>query len=184
MVMSMPITSLGRGIASRFIYPSWRPPFYVVLTMVLVLGLAGGQSLRLAAESPAEGGTDVRGVIEGTEVHLDAAEMDQQLAIFAGDSWAFNPSLLMFLFLDENEQPDGRTFEYSAEGDEQFNRPHIHARYRAGDSGDIETVMLMSDYDMTLRFGEREGNVLPGSIELKHAEHGIEVSGDFRATIK
>lgn len=137
-----------------------------------------------AEEAPAEGQADVRGVIEGSEVHLDSAEMDLQLTIFTGDSWAFNPSLLVFLFLDEGEQPDGRTFEYSAEGDDQFNRPHIHARYQVEGSGEIETVILTSGYDMVLKFGEREEDVLPGSIELKHAEHNVDVRGEFRAAIK
>lgn len=138
----------------------------------------------LEAPSSTEG--PVVGTIKGTEVTLSNAEFDGQLAIFEGDGWGWNPSLLIFLFLDEGIVPEGQTFEIDQESSFGLN-PHIHYRWRATDAGGeekIETEIAVNKYEMKLVFGNIEGDELPGTITFSVLDEDTNVSGTFRAKLK
>ncbi len=124
----------------------------------------------------------VSGSIRGTNVELTHAEYANTLAIYAGDGWGFNPSLLVFLFLDEGETPAGKTFDIKA-GDKTANRPHVHYRWRDPQSGDIESEVASSAYDMVLKFGEAIGGQVLGEIRFSVPGEATRVVGTFKIQI-
>lgn len=126
----------------------------------------------------------VGGQIRGTDVQLTASEFDGELALFEGDGWGWNPSMLIFLFLDEDEIPENQTFDVSADAGLDMSNPHVHYRWRDPHSGDIEVEVTMQGYDMTLAFGAVEGDALPGTIEFTLPNENTRVAGEFRAKIK
>ena len=81
----------------------------VTLAATLTIALAGCRVnvSAVADETTTEqkGGTAVAGTLFGTEVSFDSATFDGQLAISEGSDWGWNPSLLIFLFLDEGHIP-------------------------------------------------------------------------------
>ena len=123
----------------------------------------------------------VEGTVNGTSVTMAHADFDGQLAIYEGDGWGFSPSLLIFLFLDNNESPAGQTFVVRR--GENGMHPHVHYRWR-GDSGDIDTEVVSSDYEMTLVFGEADGEQIPGTIEFSVPDEDTHVQGQFLASLK
>jgi hypothetical protein len=125
----------------------------------------------------------VEGTIRGTSVHLDGSELDSiTLSIFEGDSWGFNPSLLIFLFLDEGELPAGRTFTMRPDGHDPTS-VHVHYRWRDPESGEIHTEMVTSGYELELKLGEIEDGQLPGSIVFAVPGEETRVRGSFRAVV-
>lgn len=126
----------------------------------------------------------VNGKIQGTDVNLLNAEFDGELAIFEGDGWGWNPSLLIFLFLDEGEVPENSTFTVNSEAGLEMSNPHVHYRWRNPDSGEIEVDAKMQGYAMTLTFGELDRDMLPGTIEFSLPGGDTRVSGTFRAKVK
>jgi hypothetical protein len=110
--------------------------------------------------------SDVAGTVRGTDVTLANATFDGDLAIFDGDGWGFNPSVLVFLFLDEGEIPAGREIVVNADDGIQMGQPHVHYRWRDPTSGEISSEALVEGYDMKLIFGQARGDILPGKIEF------------------
>lgn len=130
--------------------------------------------------------TRVTGTIKGTQVELVEAELDNQLAIFEKDNWGFSPSLLIFMFLDEGESPEGRTFSVAPEDEMSFDVsiPHVHYRWRAGEEDDIESEVVSMDYTMELKFGQIENGELPGTITFSVPDEDTSVTGTFRAKVE
>jgi hypothetical protein len=159
---------------------------------LIVVGCSSGDSSteRASAERRAAApvadisatSTDVAGNVRGTTVNMAKATFDDQLAIFEGDGWGFSPSLLVFLFLDEGESPEGQTFTVSDESN--FGNPHVHYRWRDPQSGDIETEAVSSEYEMTLQFGAMKNGELPGRIEFVVPGENTHVQGEFVATVE
>lgn len=111
--------------------------------------------------------TSITGTLMGTKVNMKGAELDSQFAVFEGDGWGFSPSILFFLFLDNDEQPDGKTIKITPETKGfDANIPHLHMRYHDPKTDKIETVVAVNGFDLTLRFGQRKDGKLPGSLEL------------------
>ena len=115
---------------------------------------------------------------------LENASFEGNLSIYTGDSWAFNPSLLIFLFLDEDTIPEGQAFTVTAAGGFQTGKPHIHCRWKDPATGDIETAMIMSDYRLDLRFDRMVGGVIPGRILFEIPGKDTRVEGRFNARIE
>ena len=126
----------------------------------------------------------VGGKIEGTQVQLTGAEFDGDLALYEGDGWGWNPSVLIFLFLDNGEIPENRTFEIQSSDGLEMSNPHVHYRWRDERSGDIDVDMTMQGYDMKLSFGTMEAGMLPGTIEFVVPGEDTRVAGEFRAKVK
>ncbi len=121
----------------------------------------------------------VSGSIRGTGVELNKAQWSHNLAIYSGDGWGFNPSLLIFLFLPEGELPVDRTMTVKAtEGG--FNHPHVHYRWRNPETGNIETQVVSSDYDMEITFGKRIGQRVSGEIQFAVPDEDSHVAGSFQ----
>ena len=175
-----------------FIYNIIKAPVRALILGILAiaLGACSGESGR--SEKKASTGdiavikaaSDVGGQIEGTEVELTGADFDGDLALYEGDGWGWNPSLLIFLFLDDGESPENRTFDVQASDGLEMSNPHIHYRWRNGRSGDIDVDMTMQGYDMKLSFGTMEAGVLPGTIEFVVPGEETRVAGNFRAKVK
>ncbi|GAA4455564.1 hypothetical protein GCM10023156_29790 [Novipirellula rosea] len=91
-------------------------------------------------------------------------------------------SWIIFLFLDEEEKPDGKTFDVNAKSG--FSSPHVHFRYSTADDG-LETEIFMSEYAMRLEFGQSADGKLPGKIYLclPDANKSL-LRGTFTATIE
>lgn len=139
-----------------------------------------------AGESVSATETRVTGTIKGTQVEMVEAELDSQLAIFEEDSWGFSPSLLIFMFLDEGESPEGQTFSVAAGDKPSFDVtiPHVHYRWRGGDENNMETEVVSMDYDMELTFGRIENGELPGEITFSVPGEDTSVQGTFRAKVE
>jgi len=131
-----------------------------------------------------KGAATVKGTLFGTEVVLDSAAYDGQLSLSQGDGWAWNPSLLIFLFLDEGEVPVGKTIEVPAqEASFENPTPHVHCRWN-NTHGELETEVATSDYEMTIKFGEVEDGHLPGEIHFAIPGKDTRLTGTFRAVIE
>lgn len=147
---------------------------------------AGEESAAVPASGVSATETRVTGTIKGTQVELVGAELDDQLAIFEENGWGFSPSLLIFMFLDEGETPEGRTFSVSSDEGPNFEvtTPHVHYRWRGAESGNIESDVVSMDYDMELTLGQIENGELPGTITFSVPDEDTSVSGTFRATVE
>jgi len=134
-----------------------------------------------AAVTTGEG--SVSGEIRDTTVALGNAKFDGDLAIFSGEGWGFSPSLLVFLFLDDDESVEGRRIQVDPSDGLSAGNPHVHYRWRNPDSGDIDVESVMEGYRLRLDFGTASGGVLPGTIEFEVPGEATSVSGTFRAQI-
>lgn len=126
----------------------------------------------------------VEGTIRGANVELVNSEFDGDLAIFQGDGWGFSPSLLIFLFLDEGEIPEGREYTISGSEELSIGNPHIHYRWWNPETKELDCDVAMDDYQMHLVFGEVSKGELPGTIEFSIPGDGTRLRGGFRARLK
>jgi len=119
----------------------------------------------------------VSGEINGKPVALVASEWGNTLAIYQGDSWGSNPSLLLFLFLPEGELPVDRVIDVASD-DASYDHPHVHYRWR-DDSGDIQTTVLTGGYNLTLQFGERIDGQVAGNLSFDVPGEDTRLRGGF-----
>jgi hypothetical protein len=124
----------------------------------------------------------VEGTVRGTTVTLAHAKFDGQLAIYEGDGWGFSPSLLIFLFLDDQRVPENKTFVVD-DGAELGGTPHVHYRWKDERSGDIESEAVMDGYEMSLSFGKVSNGHVPGTIKFTVPGEDTRVEGTFLAKI-
>ena len=127
--------------------------------------------------APANLAARVSGEINGAPVALVASEWGNTLAIYQGDSWGSNPSILLFLFLPEGELPVDRVIEVSSD-DESFGHPHVHYRWRDG-AGDIQTTVLTEGYNLKLQFGEAVGGQVAGNLSFDVPGEDTRLQGKF-----
>jgi hypothetical protein len=148
-------------------------------------GCSEGGAIAISAENGGApvASSAVNGTIRGTTVNLREATFDGDLALFESEGWGWSPSLLIFLFLEDGHVPAGEMFTVQASSDFDASRPHVHYRWR-GSGASIESDVAMDDYQMTLRFGQLEGAVLPGTIEFAIPGQQTTVSGSFRARVQ
>jgi hypothetical protein len=137
-----------------------------------------------AVPAAAEPAGAVTGTIRGTPVSLASAEFTGDLAVFEGDGWGWNPSLLIFLFADDDAPPAGKTITVDAGDGMQQGTPHVHYRWRDPDTGEVETEIVMSGYDLRLEFGAIEDGHLTGTLSFSIPDQETEVSGRFRAKVE
>jgi len=125
----------------------------------------------------------VTGTIRGTDVRLAGAEYDGQLSLYAGEGWGFNPSLLLFLFLENDEIPAGRTIEVDPRVRMDEGTPHVHYRWFDA-TGEIDTDAAIEGYTLKLSFGEPMNGLLPGTIEFAVPGEDTRVGGAFVAALR
>jgi hypothetical protein len=165
----------------------------MTLALTIIIGLGLGCSGGSEEPAPSAGGGSseaaisgegVTGQISGTRVALTNSTFDGELAIFEEDGWGWSPSLLIFLFLDDNEVPEGRTFTVRPDDGFQAGAPHVHYRWREPGSDSIKVDSVMKGYRLDLRFGNVSDGALPGEIELSVPGTDTDVSGTFVATME
>lgn len=105
----------------------------------------------------------VQGHIHNTPISFTKARYQQALELYSGDNWSNNPSVLIFLFLADNESLAGKTLSYSADATptSSNNPPHIHLRWRAAESNELETEIISQGYNLKLAFSDADtqGNI-------------------------
>ncbi|MCP4900687.1 MAG: hypothetical protein GY906_27300 [bacterium] len=163
----------------------------VVAVCVLFLGCAGSpdgmpdtsdQSVEIEDNVDRDAG--VIGRIRGSAVTLSASAFDGDLAIYEGDGWGWNPSLLVFLFLDDKTPPEGQSIVVAASEGQASSNPHVHFRWRDPLTEDIEVDSVMEDYSLTIEFGSVVDGYLLGHIEFSVPGEETGVSGSFQAVVK
>lgn len=155
------------------------------ITVVMMLGL-----LMAGCTSQDEEGLSqaslraVGGTIRGSNVELANSEFDGDLAIFEGDGWGFSPSLLIFLFLEEGEIPEGREFVIEPSGGVTIHNPHVHYRWWNPETEELDCDVAVDEYQLRLAFGEASKGVLPGTIEFSVPSESTRLRGTFQAKMK
>lgn len=137
-----------------------------------------------AGESSPASGDGVVGQIRGTSVSLETSEFDGDLAVFEGDGWGWNPSLLIFLFLEDKSPPIGQVISVDPTDDLSHSNPHVHFRWKNPESDQIDVDSVMDGYRMRLSFDAIEAGYVTGTLEFSVPDEATEVSGSFRALIK
>lgn len=133
----------------------------LLLSMFVLFGFGVGE-----AASDELGNARIQGTIYGTKVKLTSAKFDGgQLELYAGDGWAFNPSVLMFLFDHKKDVVPGKTIRISNK--KKFSNPHLHCRFVDPKTKKIDCEMAMNEYQMVIKFGQPIKGYLPGEIKLK-----------------
>jgi tetratricopeptide (TPR) repeat protein len=124
------------------------------------------------------------GKIHGKIFKVEEAGMANGiLTLRQGSDFFPDYAVLIFLFLKEGEQADGRTFQITKS--QGFGSPHIHMKYKQKDQNTPKTEIFMKDYTMRLEFGKREKGSLPGKIFLSLPDKNQSfVNGTFFAEIK
>jgi len=123
----------------------------------------------------------VSGEINGTSVQLVASEWGNTLAIFQGDGWGSNSSILLFLFLPEGEVPVDRVIEVSSD-DASFGHHHVHYRWRDA-GGDLQTTVLTGGYNLRLQLGGAVDGRVDGQISFDVPDEATRLQGEFSLRI-
>jgi len=123
----------------------------------------------------------VSGEIVGSPVQLASSEWGNTLAIYQGDSWSSNPSLLLFLFLPEGELPLDRRIDVASD-DASFGHPHVHYRWRDAE-GELQTTVLTSGYNLQLQFGAPVDGRVDGEISFDVPGEDTRLQGEFSIRI-
>jgi len=141
-----------------------------------------GQTVALNKEKTTAGSAS--GKIHGAIFRVEEARMANGiLTLRQGRDFFPDYAVLIFLFLKEGEQADGRTFKITKS--QGFGSPHIHMKYKQKDQNTPKTDIFMKNYTMRLEFGKKENGTLPGKIFLALPDKDQSfVNGTFFAEIK
>lgn len=141
-----------------------------------------GQTVALNKEKTTAGSAS--GKIHGAIFRVEEAGMANGiLTLRQGSDFFPDYAVLIFLFLKEGEQADGRTFKITKS--QGFGSPHIHMKYKQKDQNTPKTDIFMKNYTMRLEFGKKENGTLPGKIFLALPDKDQSfVNGTFHAEIK
>ena len=129
--------------------------------------------------------SNVRGLICNTNVTLDKAEIsDDKFALYTGDSWNLNPSLLFFFVVKKGVIPNSQSFSVEPDAGISTRTIHVHYRWKDPASGRVKSGVMMQGYKLQLKFGKEANGIIPGEISLEHTTQGINVKGTFNALIE
>ncbi len=130
---------------------------------------------------PAISGPKASGKIHGQDFTPDRAELERGvLTLRQGKDTLPDLAMKIFLFLDENETPEGRTYNVTARRCFGASSPHIHMMWKEPSSGFSKSEMFMDGYTMKLEFGRASGGKLPGKIDLRLPEKSeSRIAGTF-----
>jgi hypothetical protein len=123
-----------------------------------------------------------RGMVNGAAFSVEQATIQGGiLKLRQGREFFADREFVLFLFL-KGAAPDGRRIVGTGE---DFSNPHVHLSYKVEGKGVPKTEIFMKGYRITLEFGQRSGNRLPGRIDLRLPDKaGSFVSGTFEAELK
>lgn len=124
---------------------------------------------------------NARGMVNGASFSLEKASIQGGiLKLRQGREFFADQEFVLFLFL-KGEAPDGKRIVGTGE---DFSNPHVHLSYKVDGRDVPKTEVFMKGYRITLEFGQRNGNRLPGRIDLRLPDKaGSFVSGTFEAEI-
>jgi len=127
----------------------------------------------------------VQGQIKGKEVILEKAVLQgNTLAIYTGDSWDSNPSLLLFLLdIEGGTVPSNRSFSVEPSRISS-SRIQIHCRWKDAPSGRIKSESIVQGYKLDLQFGGRGNGTIPGTIMFEIPGKDTRLQGRFAAGIE
>lgn len=140
---------------------------------------------KVSAEPVAMAGTPVAGTLKGAPFKMDSARLKSSiLEIRQGEEFIADASVKIFLF-GKGKKPDGQRITVDESTRPGSDSPHLHVGRKPPGKKTPMTDILMSGYEMTLQFGQRSGNKLPGTIELSLPErYQTTIKGDFVAELK
>ncbi len=104
------------------------------------------------------------GTVGGQPFALDAADLSNTggLSLRQGKEFPAETEIKVFLFLNKNQAPAGKTFEVTPEGKESV--AHVFATWK--ESGKQEALTFGDKYALKLEFGQERDGKLPGKIYL------------------
>lgn len=128
--------------------------------------------------------TIAKGRINGEKFISNSAELANGiLTIRDGTDFFPNHAVMVFLFLKEEESPEGKSFHVSRTSDS--GSPHIHMKWKPENSKVPKTKVFVKDYSMRLEFGAIRKKRLPGRIYLcLPDEMKSVVAGSFSAQVE
>ncbi|MFP4445851.1 MAG: TM2 domain-containing protein [Desulfosudaceae bacterium] len=137
-----------------------------------------------ARQAPASG--TAAGKIRGYDFTVEEATVQKQngvLHLKQGEEFFADREMIIFLFLNQ-ESISGKTFTITPDQD-AITKPHLHLRWKTGDSDTPQSDVVMDDYTMQLSFDQIRGDSVSGRIELSiPGESETYVEGKFTATLK
>ncbi|MDF1831746.1 MAG: hypothetical protein P1U52_05295 [Porticoccaceae bacterium] len=119
----------------------------------------------------------VSGELNGMPVELVSSEWNNTLAIYQGERWDSNPSLLLFLFLPEGELPVDRVITVASDNKSR-SYPHVHYRWR-DEAGDIQTTVLTEGYNLQLHFDKAIDGQVAGKLRFDVPGEDTRLQGEF-----
>ena len=124
------------------------------------------------------------GMINGENFVSKSAEFSNGiLTIRDGKDFFPDHAVMIFLFLKEEEKPEGKSYNISRTSG--FGSPHIHLKWKPENSKVPKTKIFTKDYAMRLNLGTIKNNKLPGKIYLCLPDKMKSVvAGTFTAIIK
>ena len=125
-----------------------------------------------------------RGLIHGEEFIAERATLkDRVLTLRDGQGFFPDHALMIFLFVDETEELEGKSYHFQGSGEIRW--PHVHMKWKPHASRVPETRIFMKDYVMRLDFGKAAQGMLPGKIYVcLPDEKKSFAAGTFAAVIR
>jgi len=123
------------------------------------------------------------GMIHGQRFQLQDAILDNGiLTLRQGKNFFADREIKIFTFKSSNESLYGAHFEAST--DKKYGVPHVHLSWMEKGKNLPKIKIYSGGYAMVLQFGQRQGDVLPGSIYVcLPDEHQSYVAGRFWAKL-
>ena len=109
------------------------------------------------------------GMLHGQDFVLEQAKIfNGVLELRQGEDFFPDRGVVLFLFLDEDQEFDGLSVSIDASGEGSRDNPtcHVHMKYQVNGKDVPETETFMSDFSMRLEFGDRSDGKIPGKIYL------------------
>ena len=109
-----------------------------------------------------------RGTIGGQEFTVQEAKLESGiLELREGADFFPDKSVKVFLFFEEGETPEGKTYRIAPKQKFDGLQARVHMQYKpAGDQGFGETEMFTDEYAMILEFGKKEAGKISGRIYI------------------
>lgn len=116
-------------------------------------------------------------VVEQTKFQSDGGI----LTLHQGEEFIPDLGVIIFLFLEEGESPEGRIFRVTGKEGFAVTTPHIHMKFKEPGGRMPESQMFMGGYRMELRFGKASKGVVPAWINLQLPDDSrSKIVGSFR----
>jgi hypothetical protein len=124
------------------------------------------------------------GSIHGQPFTVQDAQLQNGiLTIRQGEDFFADLELIIFLFLDEGEGLEKRSFDVRRE--DGFGVPHVHMKYKVEGQDLPETEIFMDSYAMRLQFASVKEGKLTGRIYLSLPDESKSyVAGYFKAALE